>query len=74
MTEQEIKREIRNAYSWVYRHFEEYDSSDTYDFMKALKDRGYFEFDTVNNDVMNGTRNMIEKLFIKRGFDPYFND
>ena len=23
MTEQEIKREIRNAYSWVYRHMDD---------------------------------------------------
>lgn len=71
MTEQEIKKEIRNAYSWVYRHFDEYDSSDTNDFMEALKSRDYFQFDTVNDDVMNGTRKMIEKLFVKRGFEPY---
>lgn len=71
MTEQEIKREIRNAYSWVYRHFDEYSDADTNDFMKALKDNEFFEFDAVNNDVMIGTRKMIEKLFAKRGFNPY---
>ena len=50
---------------------DEYSDADTNDFMKALKDREFFEFDTVNNDVMNGTRKMIEKLFAKRGFNPY---
>lgn len=71
MTEQEIKREIRNAYSWVYRHFDEYSDADTNGFMKALAARDYFQYDTVNDDVMNGTRKMIEKLFVKRGFEPY---
>ena len=68
-----VKKLVNRAYAKAYRMFtvENYDC-DAINMMKTLEKKGYFEEDTEDDLVRITTERKVVRLYIKNGFDPYY--
>lgn len=72
MKKEEIKKRVNLAYKNGYIMFKNGDEADVNGFMDTLKRKGYFDTDTIDDEIYNTVKSKLEKLFIKNGFDPYW--
>lgn len=66
-----LEQLVNRAYRKGYDYFKTSDG-DVESIMFSLEHKGYFESDTTNDEVKNTVRQKLEKLFIKNGYNPYY--
>lgn len=68
----DLEKLIKRAYRKGYEYFKT-SEGDVEIIMTSLKYKGYFDKDTINDDVQKTVREKLEKLFKKNGYQPYYD-